>query len=51
MEIKTIGDVKVAVMVPRFDSHTAGEVETALTALTEKGTKRLLFVATPDGFL
>ena len=29
MEIKTIGDVKVAVMVPRFDSHTAEEVETA----------------------
>nr|QNO55647.1 hypothetical protein AMFAPHJD_00022 [Methanosarcinales archaeon ANME-1 ERB7] len=29
MEIKTIGDVKVAVMVPRFDFHTAEEVETA----------------------
>ncbi len=29
MEIKTIGDVKVAVMVPRFDSHTAAEVEIA----------------------
>ena len=42
MEIKTIGDVKVAVIVPRFDSRTAEEVETALTALIEKGTKRLL---------
>ena len=42
MEIKTIGDVKVAVMVPRFDSHTAEEVETALTAVIEKGTKKLL---------
>ena len=29
MEMKTIGDVTVAVMVPRFDSHTAEEVETA----------------------
>nr|QNO51253.1 hypothetical protein IGHJBHOP_00014 [Methanosarcinales archaeon ANME-1 ERB6] len=42
MEIKTIGDVKVAVIVPRFDSRTAEEVETAFTALIEKGTKRLL---------
>ncbi|MGB7000663.1 MAG: anti-sigma factor antagonist [Halobacteriota archaeon] len=42
MEIKTIGEVKVAVIVPRFDSHTAEEVETALTAVIEKGTKRVL---------
>jgi|GEM_PF-116311 len=42
MEIKTIGHVKVAVIVPRFDSHTAEEVETALIALIEKGTKRVL---------
>jgi hypothetical protein len=41
MDIKTIGVVKVAVIVPRFNSHTAEEVETALTALIEKGAKKL----------
>jgi anti-anti-sigma factor len=42
MEIKTIGDVKVAVMAPRFDSYTAEEAGSLLTKFINRGTKKLL---------
>ncbi len=42
MEITTSGDVKIALIVPRFDAYTAKEVETALRELLEEGTEKLL---------
>jgi anti-anti-sigma factor len=42
MEIKTVGDVKVAAMVPRFDAYSAKEVEAALKEIVESGAKKIL---------
>ena len=42
MEVKTINDIKVAVIVPRLDAHTARETETAINDLLRKGAKKLL---------
>jgi anti-anti-sigma factor len=41
MEIRTIGDIAVAVMVPRFDAYTANDVETVLRDQIAKGTKKI----------
>jgi len=42
MEVKSLGEVEVAVIVPRFDAYTAKEVETVFADLIEKGVKKLL---------
>jgi anti-anti-sigma factor len=42
METKTIGDICVAEIVPRFDAYTANDVEAALRNQIAKGTKKLL---------
>ena len=42
MEIRTVNEVKVAVLVSRFDAYNAKEVETALKELIESGTKKIL---------
>ena len=42
MEIKTIGDIVVAVMIPRFDAYTANDVETVFRDQISKGTKKLI---------
>jgi anti-anti-sigma factor len=42
MEIRTEGDIAIAVMVPRFDAYTANDVETALRDLIAKGTKKIV---------
>ncbi len=42
MEITTSGNVKIALIVPRFDAYTAKEVETALQNLIEGGAANLL---------
>ena len=41
METKTIGDITTAVIVPRFDAYTAGDVEISLRELL-KNTKKLV---------
>ncbi len=42
MEIKTEGDIAVAVMVSRFDAYTANDVETELRDLIAKGAKKIV---------
>ncbi len=42
MEIRTEGDVTIAVMVPRFDAYTANDIETELRDLIAKGTKKII---------
>ena len=42
MEIKTVDDVKIAALGPRFDAYSAKEVETALKELIEGGTKKII---------
>jgi anti-anti-sigma factor len=42
MEIRTEGNVAIAVMVPRFDAYTANDVETALRDQIAKGTKNMV---------
>ncbi len=42
MDVKTIGDISVAVVVPRFDAYTANDVETMLRDQMAKGTKKLI---------
>ncbi len=42
MEIKTEGDVIIAVMVQRFDAYTANDVEMAFRDLITKGTKKIV---------
>ena len=51
MEVKTIDDVKVAVIVPRLDGHAAGEMETALNDLIQQGTGKLLFDFSRTGYI
>jgi anti-anti-sigma factor len=42
MDIRTIGDISVAVIVPRFDAYTANDVETVLRDQIAKGTKKII---------
>jgi len=42
MDVKTEGDITIAVIVPRFDAYTASEVETVLKDLIAKGTKKVI---------
>ncbi len=42
MEIRTIDDIPVVVIMPRFDAYTANDVETALRDQMAKGTKKML---------
>ena len=42
MEIRTEGDVTVAVIVPRFDAYTANDIEMVLRDLIAKGVKKLI---------
>ena len=42
MEVKTLGEVKVAVMDPKFDSYVARDIEEVLKGLIKDGAKRLL---------
>ena len=42
MEIRTLGEVKVAIIEARLDSYAAKEVEEVFRDLIESGTKKLL---------
>jgi anti-anti-sigma factor len=42
MEKRTIGDVFVAAIVPRFDAYTANDIEIALRGQIGKGTKKII---------
>jgi len=42
MDVKTEGDITIAVMVPRFDAYTASDVETTLKDLISKGAKKVI---------
>jgi anti-anti-sigma factor len=42
MEIRTIGDVTVAIMPPRFDAYTANDVEMVLKNQIGKGTTKVI---------
>lgn len=42
MEVRTEGDIVIAVMVPRFDAYTANDIETALRDLIAQGTKKIV---------
>ncbi len=42
MEIRTEGDVTVAIMVPRFDASNANDIEMVLQGLIAKGVKKLV---------
>lgn len=42
VEVKTIGDVKVVVIMKRFDAYTASQVEAELTKLIAEGTLKIV---------
>lgn len=42
MDIKSAGDVKIPVIIPRVDAHTAKEVEAKLNDLVSGGNKRIV---------
>ena len=42
MEIRTEGDVTVAIMLPRFDASNANDIENVLQGLISKGVKKLI---------
>ncbi len=42
MEISEIGEVKLVVMIPRFDAFSAKEIETEFIDLIEKGSSKIL---------
>jgi len=42
MEIRTVDDVKIAAIVPRFDAYSAKDVEAALQEAIEGGAKKIL---------
>jgi anti-anti-sigma factor len=42
LETETIGDISVAVMVPRLDAYTAADAEKVLKDQIAKGTKKIL---------
>ncbi|TWH45572.1 STAS domain-containing protein [Sporomusa sp. KB1] len=42
MDIRSAGDVKIPVIIPRVDAHTAKEVEAKLNDLVNGGSKRIV---------
>ncbi|WP_094606485.1 hypothetical protein SPSIL_046220 [Sporomusa silvacetica DSM 10669] len=42
MDIKSAGDVKIPVIIPRVDAHTAKEVEAKLNELLSEGNKMMV---------
>ncbi len=42
MDVRTIGGVKVAAIVPRFDAYTSKDVEATLSDLIQGGANKLL---------
>ncbi len=42
MELKTEGDITIAVIMPRFDAYTANDVEAALKEIIGKGAKKIV---------
>jgi anti-anti-sigma factor len=42
MKIKTVGDISITVIVPRFDAYTAGDVEKELKDQMAKGTRKIV---------
>jgi len=42
MDVKSVGDVKIPVIIPRVDAHTAKEVEANLNDLVNGGNKRIV---------
>jgi anti-anti-sigma factor len=42
MEIKSIGDISLAVLVPRFDAYTANAIEIALREQIAKGARKII---------
>ena len=42
MELKTEGDITIAVIIPRFDAYTANDVETALKEIIGKGARKIV---------
>ena len=42
VEVKTIGDAKIVVIMKRFDAYTASQVEAELTKLITEGTRKIV---------
>ena len=42
MEIKTTGDVSIAIFVNRFDAYTSRDVEAMLNDIVKKGTRKIV---------
>ncbi len=42
MEIKTVGDVGIAIFVKRLDAYTSRDAETMLKNVVEKGTRKIV---------
>jgi anti-sigma B factor antagonist len=42
VEVKTVGDAKIVVVLRRFDAYTASQVETELTKLLAEGAKKVV---------
>ena len=42
VEVKTVGDVKIVVLMKRFDAYTANPVEAELTRLIAEGTRKVV---------
>ncbi len=42
IEVKTVGDAKVLVLMKRFDAYTAGPVEAKLTKTITEGARKVL---------
>ncbi|HSV49179.1 MAG TPA: STAS domain-containing protein [Candidatus Acidoferrales bacterium] len=42
VEVKTVGDAKIVVVLRRFDAYTASQVETELTKLVAEGAKKIV---------
>ena len=42
MEFKTVGEIRVAAIVPRFDAYTSREVEETFNRLAQSGCNKLI---------
>ncbi len=42
VEVKTVGEVKIIVIMKRFDAYTASQVEAELTKLITEGTRKIV---------
>ncbi|PVX24224.1 MAG: anti-sigma factor antagonist [Candidatus Bathyarchaeum sp.] len=42
MEVKTEGDITIAVIIPRFDAYTANDIETSLKEIIGKGARKII---------